>query len=156
MLYGKVIERKAKQQAFTESISRFRKSISGFRRGDKSISKRCESPFCPSMSSRTLAKLLNVSEFKARMIVKNLERLGVLWVHKQKPRLVSRVPFPLEFLYDLPGRRFKIRDSVFEQFGSRLEFLMFPVVLKRMTVRKFMKYIRSQRLVKFNAAFISM
>lgn len=138
LLYGKVIERKAQKQAFSESLLRFR-------RGDSSIVKRCASPFWPSLSSRTVAKLLNVSEFKARAVLKNLERLEVIQVHKQKPKYITSEFIPLEVLDDFPGRFFKIGSRLFRQFGMRVEFLQYPVEFKPMTLRVYKTYNRYRK-----------
>ncbi len=55
LLYAKLIERKARQQAFKVSLRRFG-------RGEKLNSELCENPFHPSLSYRTIAKLLSISE----------------------------------------------------------------------------------------------
>lgn len=136
LLYGKLIERKAKQQAFAESVRRFE-------RGDKIKSSLCENPFQPSLSYRTIAKLLNISESKAFRIIENLNRLEVIKTEKQKPQLLSKNYTALQFIEDLPGYRFNIGNKLFEMFGNRIEFIQFPVYLKNITIRQYKKLIKN-------------
>jgi hypothetical protein len=130
LLYAKIIERKARHQAFMESVRRFG-------RGDKFISRLCEKPFRPSMSYRTIANLLKISENKAFRIIKNLNRLHVIKTEKQKPQLVSENYKALKYIEDLPGYRFNIENRLFEVFGNRIEFIQFPVYIKKITVQQY-------------------
>ena len=134
LLYSKLIERKGKQQAFAESVRRFG-------RGDRFISGLCENPFRPSLSYRTIAKLLNISESKAFRVIHNLNRLEVIRTEKQKPQLLSKNYTALQFIEDLPGYRFNIGNKLFEMFGNRIEFIQFPVYLKNITIRQYKKQI---------------
>lgn len=138
LLYGKVIERNAQKQAFSESLMRFR-------RGDSSIVKRCASPFWPSLSSRTVAKLLNVSEFKALTVLKNLERLEVIRLHKNKPMYITSEFIPLEALDGFPGHFFCLGSRLFRQFGMRVEFLQYPVEFRPMTLQVYKTYNRYKK-----------
>ena len=134
LLYSKLIERKAKQQAYAESVRRFG-------RGDRFISGFCENPFRPSLSYRTIAKLINVSEFKAFGIIQNLNRLKVIRSEKQKPKLISKNFSELNVIEDLPGYRYNIGHTLFEQYGNRIEFLQYPIYLKKVTIRQYKKFI---------------
>lgn len=133
LLYGKLIEKKARQQAFAESVRRFG-------RGDRFNSVPCVNPFLPSMSFRTIAKLLDISESKAFIIITNLNKLGVIKSHKQKPQLISSNYTNLKSIEDMPGYRYNIGKRLFEQFGNRIEFLQFRISLPKITIRQFKKY----------------
>lgn len=134
LLYGKLIERKGKQQAFIVSIRRFG-------RDDKLNDELREKPFHPSLSCRTVAKVINVSEFKAFKVIKNLIRLNVIKTHKQKPKLISNDYFDLNSVTDYPGYRFKIEERLYEQYGSRIEFLEFPIYLPNITINQYKRLI---------------
>lgn len=141
LLYGKLIEKNAKKQAFAESLRRFG-------RGDKIKSRLCENPFLPSISCRTAAKILKVSEFKAFNILKNLDRMDVIKVSPQKPRLVSNDFIKLDVIEDLPGYRFNIGTRLFEQYGYKMEFLQFPITLPRINAKMFnrLNHMRLQKI----------
>jgi hypothetical protein len=130
LLYAKLIERKAKCQAFAESVRRFE-------RGDGFKVRPCEIPFRPSLSVRTIAKLLNISEYKSFLVEKNLNRLGVIKSEKQKAQFLSSNFTELKSIEDMPGRRFVINGSLYEIFGARINFLQFPVYLKRISLKQF-------------------
>lgn len=134
LLYSKLIERKARQQAFAESVRRFG-------RGDRFICDPCENPFHPSFSYRTIAKLLKISESKAFRIIKQLNQLGVVRTTKQKPRLLSNNFSDLSCIEDMPGYRFIIGNRLFEVFGIRFEFLQYPVYIKKITIKQYKKLI---------------
>jgi len=136
LLYCKLIEQKARQQAFMESVRRFG-------RGDRFNSRPCENPFLPSLSYRTIAKVINVSEYKAFNIVRNLNRLGVIGSQKQKPQLITKYFTNLHSVEDLPGYRFNIGDILYEQYGNRIEFNQFPVFLRKITIRQYNKFINN-------------
>jgi DNA-binding Lrp family transcriptional regulator len=133
-LYAKILEQKGKQIAFIESVRR-----AGNR--DKFKREFSETGFRPSLSFRTIAKLLNCSEFKSVRIVQNLNRLQIIRTEKQKPQLISNDFHSLNLIEDFPGYRFNIRNKLFVQFGNLVEFLQFPVYLKRITIRQYKKYI---------------
>lgn len=135
LLYAKLIEQRAKQQAFAESVRRFG-------RGDRFISAPCESPFLPSLSFRSMAKIINCSESKAFKVIKNLNRLLVLRTEKQKPQLLSGNFTELGSVEDYPGYRFNIGSKLFEIFGTRVEFIQFPIYLKSVSMKQYLKYIR--------------
>jgi len=132
LLYAKLIEQKARQIAFAESVRRFG-------RGDRFKYRLCETPFQPSLSIRTMAKLLNISEYKMYLVEKNLNRLGVIKSEKQKPEFLSGNFTNLKSIEDMPGRRFTINGSLYEMFGSKIDFLQFPVFLKKISIRQFKK-----------------
>jgi len=135
LLYAKLIEQKAKQQAFAESARRFG-------RGDRFISVPGESPFHPSLSFRSIAKILNCSESKAFKVIKNLNRLEVLRTEKQKPQMLSDNFTELRSVEDYPGYRFNIGSKLFEIFGTRVELIQFPVYLRSISMKQYLKYIR--------------
>lgn len=135
MLYGKLIEHRAKQQAFAESARRFG-------RGDRFVSVPGESPFRPSLSFRTIAKICNCSEYKAFQVIRNLDRLKVLKAEKQSPQMLSNNFTELGSIEDFPGYRFNIGSKLFEIFGTRLNFLQFPIYLKSISMKQYLKYIR--------------
>lgn len=134
LLYSKLIERKARQQAFAESVRRFG-------RGDRFKSGLSENPFQPSLSYRNIAKLLNISESKAFRVIDNLNRLQVVRTTKQKPRLLSNNFSELSCIEDMPGYRFNIGNRLFEVFGIRFEFLHYPIYIKKITIRQYKKFI---------------
>lgn len=134
LLYSKLIERKARQQAFAESVRRFG-------RGDRFKSGLSENPFRPSLSYRNIAKLLNISESKAFRVIDNLNRLQVVRTTKQKPRLLSNNFSELSCIEDMPGYRFNIGNRLFEVFGIRFEFLHYPIYIKKITIRQYKKFI---------------
>jgi hypothetical protein len=134
LLYAKLIERKAQQQAFLESVRRFG-------RGDKYNSGLCENPLHPSFSYRNIAKIIKTSECKAYKIVQNLIRLGVIRVEKQKPQVLSENFTNLKVIEDFPGYRFNIGNRLFKQFGNRIEFLQYPIYLKKVNIRQYKKQI---------------
>jgi len=129
LLYAKLIEKKARQMAFMESLRR-----SG--RGDKFKVGLCETPFRPSLSFRTIAKLLNVSEYKAFNVTKNLVKSGVINCEKPKPVFLAGNFTALETVEDMPGRRFNIDGRLFEIFGQKIDFLQFPVYLRRFSYKQ--------------------
>jgi hypothetical protein len=132
MLYGKLIEKKASQMAFSESL---RRSL----RGDKLNDRLRESPFRPSLSFRNIAKLCNLSLQTTKLVIQNLERLGIMKFEKQKPEFISNDFTELDAVKDYPGYRFNIGKRLFEIFGQRIELLQFPVFLKRIDYRRLKK-----------------
>jgi|ERR1035437_43325 DNA-binding CsgD family transcriptional regulator len=137
LLYCKLIEGKGSRQAFAESVRRFG-------RGDKFNSSLCENPFQPSFSYRTIAKLLNISENKAFRVVKNLNRLEVIKTTKQKPKMLKEnIPGLQYYIEDLPGYRFEIGNRLYELFGSKYNFLQFPIYLKNISLRQYKKLIKN-------------
>jgi hypothetical protein len=133
-LYAKIIEKKARQQAYKESVRRFGKS-------DRNIMKLCANPFRPSFSFRNIAKLLKISEYKAVKVMGNLNRLGIISIEKQKPKLISENFTALDYVVDLPGYRFNIGNKCFEVWGNRIDFLEYPVYLTRITIQQFKNQI---------------
>jgi hypothetical protein len=135
LLYAKILEEKAKNQAFLESVRRFGK-------GDQFKSGLCGNPFRPSFSYRNIAKLLNISESKAFRIIAHLNRLEVIKSAKQKPQMIKENVTGLKYyVEDLPGYRFEIGNKLFELFGCKHDFLQFPVYLKNITIRQYKKQI---------------
>jgi hypothetical protein len=130
LLYAKILEDRAKKQAFKESVRRFGK-------GDQFKSGLCGNPFLPSLSFRTIAKILHISENKAFRVVKNLNKLGVIKSQKQKPQLKGNVSAVMYSIEDLPGYRFAIGNNLYEQYGCKHDFLQFPVCLRNITIRQF-------------------
>ena len=131
LLYGKVIERKAGKLSFGELIKKMKGA-------DNEKSNVCEKPplsSLVSMSNRLIANLLKVSQFKAFKVVKNLERLKVIKVHKQPPILIKNNFTDLVSIEDLPGYRFNIGTCLYSIASSEIEFLQFPVVIKPLTLR---------------------
>lgn len=133
LLYGKIIEKKARGMAFKESLRRFGT-------GEKLKRRLPETPFRPSLSFRSIAKILNVSEYKAVKVMKNLARLGVIEFEKQPPKLISKGYFPLECVEDLPGYRYTIGNRIYEQWGNLISFLQFPIFLKKLTIQQYKKF----------------
>jgi predicted transcriptional regulator len=133
LLYGKIIEKKARGMAFKESLRRFGTG-DGFKR------KLGENPFRPSLSFRSIAKILNVSEYKAVKVMKNLTKLGVIEFEKQPPKLISKGYFPLGCVEDMPGYRYTIGNRVYEQWGNLISFLQFPIFLKKLTIQQYKKF----------------
>ena len=136
LLYAKLIERKVSRQAFRESVRRFG-------RGDRFINGLSENPFRPSLSYRTIAKLINASEYKAFMVVKNLNRLGVIKTTRQKPEYLCEHFTALKSIEDFPGYRFTLNDCLFEVFGNRIELIQFPEYLKRISIKQYKTFINS-------------
>jgi len=138
LLYAKVIEKKARQMSYRESLRRYG-------RGDSCNNGACEIPFYPSMSLRIMAKLLNFSEFKAFLVEKRLNDLGVIRTHKPKPVFIVDNFTDTECISDYPGKRFVVAGKLFEKFSQKLEFLQFPMFLKSFSYKqliKLKKYIR--------------
>lgn len=133
LLYAKIIEKKAKQMAFRESLRKFGT-------GDRLKGVFCENPFRLSLSMRTVAKVLNCSEYKAFKIMQNLCRLDVLRTYKQPPELLSNDFKAIYSVADYPGYLFNINNKLFRQFGNLIEFLQFPVYLKRITIQQYKKF----------------
>lgn len=131
-LYAKVLEQKGRRIAFMESVKRAGNG-DGRKRGF------CENQFRPSLSFRTIAKILNISEYKAFTVVKNLTRLDVIRTKKQPPKFKSDSFNSLGFIEDFPGYHFNINNQLYEQFGNLIEFLQFPVYLKRITISQIKK-----------------
>ncbi len=135
LLFAKLIEQKAKCQAFAEAVRRYG-------RGDRHISAFSAIPFRPSFSYRNIAKILNCSEYCAFTVVKNLERLKVINTEKQKPQKVTDNFTALETVEDLPGYRFNIDNRLFEVFGIKIDFLQFPVFLKPLTIQQYLNHLK--------------
>jgi len=134
LLYCKLIELKARYQAYAESVRRYG-------RGDRFDSVPSENPFHPSLSYRTIAKLIKSSECKAYKVVQNLIRLRVIKIIKQKPQVLSENFTSLQFIDDFPGYRFNIGETLYEQYGNRIDFLQYPVYLKKITSRQYKRQI---------------
>jgi hypothetical protein len=135
LLYGKLLEQKARQQAFATSVRRCG-------RNDRVNDVPSVNAFRPSLSFRTIAKLLNCSEYKAFQVIQNLERLGVIETERQKPQRVSVNFTELGSIEDYPGYRFNINGQLFEIFGARVNFLQFPIYLRELSMRSYLKYTR--------------
>jgi DNA-binding transcriptional regulator YhcF (GntR family) len=134
LLYCKLIELKGRHQAYAESVRRFG-------RGDRIDSVPCENPFHPSLSYRTIAKIIKSSEFKAYKVVQNLIELGVIRVVKQKPQIISENFTSLHVIEDFPGYRFNIGRTMYQQFGNRIDFMQYPIYLEKITIRQYKKQI---------------
>ncbi len=135
LLYLKVLEDHAKKQAFKEALRQFG-------REDQRIRGLYETPFHVSLSYRTIAKILNLSNNKVVAVIKNLNRLNFVHSEKQKPVLIVRNAsrYDIDNLCDFPGRRFILAGDLFEQYGMKHEFIHFPVLLKRVTLRQYIKF----------------
>ncbi|HUS87499.1 MAG TPA: hypothetical protein VMW76_09680 [Bacteroidales bacterium] len=131
LLFAKILEQQAKKSAFAESLRRFR-------RGDRLKDELRASPFKPSFSIRTVAKLLNISENKAISVIKRLNELEVIRSIKQRPKLLfdNTGRANLTYLEDMPGYRFVSKNRLYEMFGCLHEFLQFPPKLKNITIRQ--------------------
>ena len=132
-LYGKILEQRGRRIAFMESVKRAGKG-DGYKRGF------CENQFRPSLSFRTIAKILNCSEYKAFKVIQTLNRLQVIRTEKQKPQLLSNNFNDLGSIEDFPGYRFNIKNRLFQQFGNLIEFLQFPVYLKKVSIKQYIKF----------------
>jgi predicted DNA-binding transcriptional regulator len=141
LLYCKLIEKKVRQMALVESVRR-----SG--RGDKFKVISCEIPFRPFLSIRTIAKLLNISEYKAFIVEKNLVRLGVIRREKQKPEYLSECFTDLKSIEDMPGYRFTVEGKLFEIFAARIDLLQFPVFLRRFSYKALKQIFRTMMTLK--------
>jgi len=132
ILYGKLIEKQARKQAFAENIRRLR-------RGEKHNSKLSETPFKPSISFNSIAKLCNCSHYKAIQIIKFLEKQGEITRYIQKPEKISEDFTALDSIQDIPGHHFNIGNKLYRTFGQKIEFSDFPLFLKNKLPVKFLK-----------------
>lgn len=140
LLYAKLLEQSAKRQAFAESLRQFEKPPE-----DKPISTFCEIPFRPSISYDAIARILHCSVFKAYQVAKTLVKLGIIEIDKQKPRIIGKDSTRggcLKYAEDLPGYRFTLSNYLFEKVSNKLNFLLFPVYLKPISLRQYLKYKR--------------
>jgi predicted transcriptional regulator len=135
LLYCRIFEKKAKKMAFKQSLRRF-ETVDG------SNGNFGEKLFRPSLSFRTLAKILNSSENKAIKVIRNLTRLGVIEVEKQPIKIVTRDYLPLALIEDLPGHRFTIKNVTYEKRSNRYLF-EYPVYLKKFTIRQIKTFINN-------------
>jgi hypothetical protein len=140
LLYAKLIERKAHQQAFAESVRKFEKRGGKAGRSDEFNRMLCEDEFRPSFSYRSIAKIINSSEKKAFEVVKNLNRLGVIKSENQNPRKLSDNFTDLKSIADYPGYRYNIGTDLFEIFGAKIQFLQFPIFLKSISIKQYLKF----------------
>jgi predicted transcriptional regulator len=135
VLYAKILEQKGRRIAFKESVKRAGVG-DGCKRGFG------ENLFRPSLSFRTIAKLLNISKNKAFRVIENLNRLGIIKTIKQKPQMIKdNVPGLMFYIEDLPGYRFEIGNRLFEVFGCKHDFLQYPVYLKNITLKQYLENI---------------
>jgi DNA-binding transcriptional regulator YhcF (GntR family) len=134
LLYAKLIEKRIKQQAFRESVRRFG-------RGDRYKDRLSEIPFQPSISYRSIAKLLDISKNQAVKVVKNLNRLGIIKTIKQKPQLIARYFTDLKSIEDFPGYHFTLEGCLFEIFGNQIELIKYPIYLKNITLKQYLENI---------------
>jgi hypothetical protein len=141
LLYCKLIEKKVRQMAFVESVRR-----SG--RGDGFKDGSCEIPFRPFLSVRTIAKLLNISEYKSFLVEKNLIRLGAIQTEKQKPEFLSESFRDLKSIEDMPNYRFVVEGKLFEIFAARIDLLQFPVFLRRFSYKRLKQIFKSNTSLK--------
>jgi hypothetical protein len=134
LLYAKILEDRARKQAFRESVRQYR-------RRDWRIRGLSENSFYASLSYRTIANILNLSKNKTIKVIKNLNRMEVIRSQKQKPELIMRNASQLNInlLDDFPGRRFMLDGNIFEQYGLKHEFIQFPITLKRITLNQYIK-----------------
>jgi hypothetical protein len=131
LLYGKLIERKAGKLSFGELIKKMKGA-------DVEKSNNCEKRPLSSlvkMSNRLIANVLKVSEFKSFKVIKCLEMLKVIIVHKQPPILIKNNFTDLVSVEDFPGYRFNIGTRLYSRAASEIEFLQFPVVIKPLTLK---------------------
>jgi hypothetical protein len=138
LLYCKIIERQARKQAFMVSLRNYEKRRNG--RDDRIFYEPCENPFLPSLSYRTISKLIKVSECKAFKIINNLINLGVLKSERQKPQIISKNFKLLNTIKDYPGYRFNIGNNLYEQYGNRIEFLQCPIFLQNISYNQYKKF----------------
>lgn len=141
LLYGKILERRGRNQAFMESMGRFE-------RGDMHKTEHCENPFYPSMSFRTIAKSLKMTPTKAHRIIKRLCQLNFIIPHKQSPFLISEnAPSAMYYIEDRLGYHFNIGSCLYEQFGDRYEFLHYPIYLKKISLNQYKAFKKNKREV---------
>ena len=134
LLYGKLVERQARKISFMESLRRWK-------RGERITGITTGTPFRPSISYRNIAKVINASEFKAYEIVKKLNELKVIKTEKQNPvKLGNGNKGSIKFLKDLPGYHFNFKETIYQLFGSKHNFLIQPVYLRRISLKTFKKY----------------
>jgi len=134
MLYAKVLEDNVKKQAFREAVRQYG-------RRDRRIKGLSATSFHASLSYRTVAKILNLSNNKAIKVIRNLNRLNIIQSQKQKPELIMKHAnwLNIDFINDFPGYRFISAGSLFEQYGMKHEFIQFPIVLKKIALRQYIK-----------------
>lgn len=136
MLYGKILEKKARGMAFRESLRRFET-------GEQLKCKLPENPFCPSISIRSIAKLINSSEYKAFQVLNTLKRLNILTYERQKPKLIDSGLIDLNAISDLPGYRFHLSGKTYQVYGVRIDFVEYPLFLPKMTLQRYKHYCKS-------------
>ncbi len=154
-LFAKLLEHHARKICFKESLRRFEKrcflkwnrSSKAEGGGDQLNSVLRENPrFEPSMSVRTVAKLLSLNEKTALKIIERLNKLDIVQTESQQPILAgpssSNV---IKYMQEGHGYWFVCKGKLYQQFGMKWNFLEFPIFQKQLTGRAYVKINRIAR-----------
>lgn len=151
-LYAKVIEHHARKICFKESLRRFEKrrylkydkSSKATGGGDQLKTVLRENPrFEPSMSVRTVAKLLNLNERTVLKVIARLNKLGIVQTKTQQPFLAGQSSSKVvKYMDESHGHWFVCKGKLYQQFGMKWNFLECPIIQKPLTSRAYVKINR--------------
>jgi len=148
-LYGKLLEQHAERITWYKRQHRFlSKNKKRAQSSDAKITDRGERLQAPpvSLSLRNIAKVLNVSRFKANEIIQKLNSLRVILTTKSQPRRVCKAPAKSVSATDgLPGYFFSAGGTTYQVFGNLHTFLEYPPNNDDLTYRQFMTLYRNSK-----------
>ncbi len=155
-LFAKLLENHARKISFKESLRRFEKRRF-FKRnrtkakcgGDQLNSVLRENPrFEPSMSVRTVAKLLNLNERTVLKVIERLNKLGIAQTKTQQPFLAGQSSsHVIKYMEEGHGHWFVCKGNLYQQFGMKWSFLEFPIFQKQLTGRAYVKIKKTNRVL---------
>ncbi len=144
-LYAKLIERHAGKMAFRESLRRFF-IIRDMRKTEHDVNE-----FKPSLSLSNTADVLHLSIRKTTSVIQQMNELKIITSTPPKPqRMPSSFNHKINIFEDLPGHYFNTSYGLFRIFGTTHNFNEYPVKLKKITKKLYLKYSNTVNCKKDN------
>ena len=149
-LRAKLIERHQAKMAFMKSVKRYERKQGNKRNLNKVV--HGEGAYSPilSLSVRTTANILKVSEKTAQNTLKSLQQLEVIKLHPAKSKYICQGFIPPGYLEGYPGHKFIAEGGTFVHFGNRVECLEFPVKVPKITPKLYLKFYNSDNCKKYH------
>jgi DNA-binding transcriptional regulator YhcF (GntR family) len=136
--------RRFEKRRFNKPTKRLKKAQGGGNQLNKVL--RESPPFEPSMSVRSIAKLLFVNERTVIKLIDRMNRLGIVRTKVQKPVCVGDSDVRAsKYFQDNHGHFFVFKKKLYCQYGLIWKFLEFPIFQKPLTGSAYIKFIRNAK-----------
>lgn len=152
LLFAKVLENEAKSQALIEGLYSFHKNGIDASQRNKGKKELCE-PLRATMSTRHIAKVLNISTTSAINLIQMLNAEGVLRTWKQRPAFIFAdcSADVLAHLTDSYGYKFVQNNTLFKVDPSTHYFPLSTYKSKEINLRRYTRLMKNPDIRKINA-----